>query len=207
MSEEKGLSTEELILKAAEKEFLQKGFAGARTTAIAEAAGVTHAMLHYYFRTKDKLFEKILNAKITLIRDMMLGSIGDVKKPLFEKIRDTVEQHLDFIAANPDLPRFMVNEVFYHPERIDYILSVMKTHAPLVVANLQREIDDMARRGECRLVNAAMLLLDIVSLNLFSFLAAPMVDVMIGDLRADPKAFLEARKKENVETILRKLKP
>lgn len=207
MPEEKELSTEELILQAAEKEFLQKGFAGARTTAIAEAAGVTHAMLHYYFRTKDKLFEKILNAKITLIRDIMLGSIGDVKKPLFEKIKETVEQHLDFIAANPDLPRFMVNEVFYQPERIDYILSVMKTHAPLVVANLQREIDDMARRGECRQVNAAMLILDIVSLNLFSFMAAPMVDVMIGDLRADPKAFLEARKKENVETILRKLKP
>lgn len=57
--------TENRILKAAEAEFLAKGYAGARTTAIAEAAGVTHAMLHYYFRTKDKLFERILNEKNT----------------------------------------------------------------------------------------------------------------------------------------------
>ena len=56
--------TETLILQAAEKEFFEKGYSGAKTTAIAEAAGVTHAMLHYYFRTKDKLFEKIVSDKI-----------------------------------------------------------------------------------------------------------------------------------------------
>lgn len=69
--------TEDRILQAAEAEFLAKGYAGARTTAIAEAAGVTHAMLHYYFRTKDKLFERILNEKIQLVRDIMLFGIGD----------------------------------------------------------------------------------------------------------------------------------
>lgn len=53
-------NTEELILLSAEKEFLEKGYSGAKTTAIADAAGVTHAMLHYYFRTKDKLFEKMV---------------------------------------------------------------------------------------------------------------------------------------------------
>ena len=53
--------TETRILEAAEKEFFEKGYAGARTTSIAEAAGVTHAMLHYYFRTKDNLFERIVS--------------------------------------------------------------------------------------------------------------------------------------------------
>ena len=52
---------EQAILEAAEREFIAKGFAGARTTSIAEAAGVTHAMLHYYFRTKEQLFERILD--------------------------------------------------------------------------------------------------------------------------------------------------
>lgn len=54
---------EQAILKAAEREFLTKGYAGARTTSIAEAAGVTHAMLHYYFRTKEHIFERILDEK------------------------------------------------------------------------------------------------------------------------------------------------
>ena len=52
--------TESRILQAAEEEFLLKGLEGARTTAIAERAGVTHAMLHYYFRTKNMLFERII---------------------------------------------------------------------------------------------------------------------------------------------------
>lgn len=80
-------TTENKILEAAEKEFLSKGYAGARTTAIAEAAGVTHAMLHYYFRTKDKLFDKIIDSKIGMLRDIMLSSVGDSSIPLFEKIK------------------------------------------------------------------------------------------------------------------------
>ncbi len=96
--------TENRILKAAEAEFLAKGYAGARTTAIAEAAGVTHAMLHYYFRTKDKLFERILNEKIQLVRDIMLFGIGEPGRPLEERIVATVERHFDFLAANPSLP-------------------------------------------------------------------------------------------------------
>ena len=58
------------ILRAAEREFLAKGFSGARTVSIAQAAGVTHAMLHYYFRTKEQLFERILdeNGKIDPVK-------------------------------------------------------------------------------------------------------------------------------------------
>ncbi len=206
-TDKKHVATEELILRAAEAEFLQKGYAGARTTAIAEAAGVTHAMLHYYFRTKEQLFEKIMHEKMGLVRDIMLGSMGDTNKPLFNKVRDTVAEHIDFIAANPDLPRFMVNEVFYNPERLVYVRSLMQAHAPLLVANLQHEIDDLAARGECRKVDARMLLLDIVSLNIFSFMAAPLVNTLMGSATDDMAAFVEARKRENTDTILRKLKP
>ena len=58
---------EQLILEAAESEFAAKGYDGARTTSIAKAAGVTHAMLHYYFRTKELLFERIIDKKISEI--------------------------------------------------------------------------------------------------------------------------------------------
>ena len=100
---------EQAILEAAEREFLDKGFAGARTTSIAEAAGVTHAMLHYYFRTKEQLFERILDEKTRLMSQSVLTAFGQPDLPLQERIRDGVESHFDFIAANPDLPRFIVN--------------------------------------------------------------------------------------------------
>lgn len=196
--------TENRILKAAEAEFLAKGYAGARTTAIAEAAGVTHAMLHYYFRTKDKLFERILNEKIQLVRDIMLFGIGDPGRPLEERIVATVERHFDFLAANPSLPRFMVNEVFSIPERMALITDQMRLHAPLLLAGLQREIDDLAAEGRCRRVDARMLLLDIISLNIFTFMADPIVRSLMGT-SCENEHFLAARKRENVETIMRKL--
>ena len=72
---------EQAILEAAEREFIAKGFAGARTTSIAEAAGVTHAMLHYYFRTKEQLFERILDEKMRLMGESVLAAFGDPALP------------------------------------------------------------------------------------------------------------------------------
>lgn len=200
-------STEERILEAAVREFMLKGFAGARTTAIAEAAGVTHAMLHYYFRTKEKLFNKIIESKTGTLREVMLSSLGDPSIPLFDKIKMAVESHLDFIAANPDLPRFMINEVISNPDKMPLVAEQLKHHTPLVVGALQRQIDEYALKGLCRRVNAGMLMLDIVSLNIFPFTAAPMVDALLGNILGKKEKFLEKRKKENVETIMRKLRP
>ena len=200
-------SKEELILEAAEREFLIKGYAGARTVAIAEAAGVTHAMLHYYFRSKEKLFEQIMSRKINIMRDLMMESVGNHGMPLFEKIRLTIENHMQFLAANPDLPRFLVNEVFGQPERMGMIRKMIEFHAPRVVESLQRQIDEYASRRECRRVDARMLILDFVSLNVFSFVAMPLADVLMGDLRIGSERFLSERTKENVDTIMRKLKP
>ena len=102
--------TESEILKAAEQEFMLKGFDGAKTTSIAHAAGVTHAMLHYYFRTKEQLFERILTEKVQLMSESVLAAFGQPGLPLLERLKDGVTCHFDFIAANPQLPRFIVNE-------------------------------------------------------------------------------------------------
>ena len=64
MGEKEDKNTEQAILKAAEEEFLKKGYALSKTTDIAKQAGVTHAMLHYYFRTKENLFEKVFSQKV-----------------------------------------------------------------------------------------------------------------------------------------------
>lgn len=72
-------NTEQAILQAAEKEFLDKGFALAKTTDIARAAGVTHAMLHYYYRTKEKLFERIFQEKVQVMSRSLCATFEDGK--------------------------------------------------------------------------------------------------------------------------------
>lgn len=198
--------TETRILQAAEKEFFEKGYIGARTTSIAEAAGVTHTMLHYYFRTKDKLFEQIVSKKINMLGDIILSAIGDNNLPLEDRIRQGVERHFDFISANRDLPRFIVNEVFSHPERIEILKTSIQNIVNDLLNNLQQEIDEYAAKGLCQQADARMLLIDIVSLNVFPFMAVPIVKEAIGYSYKSYDEFLTLRKKENAETVLRKLK-
>lgn len=199
--------TEQLILKAAEREFLTKGFAGARTISIAEAAGVTHAMLHYYFRTKAKLFDRVLGEKIRLLKESLFSSFDYADASLEEIIKKIVERHLNFIASNPELPRFLIEEIYNDQERSSIFIEQLSKYAPLIIGAIQSKIDEAAAEGKCRKVDARMLMLDIASLNIFSFMAAPAVKAALGDLTGDPRAFLAMRKKENYDTIMRKLMP
>lgn len=197
---------EQAILEAAEREFLDKGFAGARTTSIAEAAGVTHAMLHYYFRTKEQLFERILDEKTRLMSQSVLTAFGQPDLPLQGRIRDGVESHFDFIAANPDLPRFIVNEVFSRPERYEAMRRRIRTIAEGLMHDIQQELDASAARGETEPVDARMLLLDIISLNVFPFIGFHIIEPVFDDLSGNRERFFEMRRAENVEIILRRLK-
>lgn len=201
------IDTETRILQAAEREFMSKGFAGARTTSIAEAAGVTHAMFHYYFRTKEKLFERIISEKVELLKKAVTDSLKDITAPLKVIIKEVIDNHLNFVAANPDLPRFLVGEIFRNQERSAPFLNKMSDIAPTFIAILQNKIDREADAGSCRKVDARMLMLDIVSLNVFSYMATPAVNALLDNCMADAKSFLEERKAENYDTIMRKLKP
>ena len=87
------------------------------------------------------------------------------------------------------------------------VIEQLKRHTPLVVESLQRQIDEYAAKGLCRKVDAGMLMLDIVSLNIFPFTAKPMVNALLGGMMEDMEAFVETRKKENLETIMRKIIP
>ena len=198
--------TESRILQAVEEEFLLKGLEGARTTAIAERAGVTHAMLHYYFRTKNMLFERIIEEKMRNAGNIMQAVfvLGDM--PLMERVKRGVEQHFDFIAANPNLPRFVIQEIYSHPERHEIMRSQVLTITKDWLCDLQRHIDESAATKATEWIDARMLLLDIVSLNLFAFIGYPFVSLMFDGLVTDKKVFFEKRKAENVELIMRRLK-
>lgn len=206
MKEQPTQNKEQAILAAAESEFLTKGYDGARTTSIAEAAGVTHAMLHYYFRTKEQLFERILDEKMRLMGESVLTAFGQQGLPLLDRLKDGIERHFDFIAANPDLSRFIVNEVFSRPDHYETMWARIRGIAQVLMSDLQRELDESAARGEMERMDVRMLMLNVISLNVFPFIAYPVIEPILGDFADDRERFFELRKAENTEIILRRLK-
>ena len=206
MDNQEKQNKEQQILAAAEQEFLAKGYDGARTTSIAQAAGVTHAMLHYYFRTKEQLFERIVDEKFETMSHSMFAIMGDPSLPIVERIKGGIEAHFDFVAQNPLLPRFVINEIISRPERYDVLYKRVGAIIDNVYRGLQSEINRSAERGEIERVDIKMLFISIMSLNIFTFLAYPFMEPLMGELMANRERFLAERKAENIETILRRIK-
>ena len=197
--------TEKIILQAAEEEFLLKGFAGARTTEIAQKAGVNHAMLHYYFNTKEQLFEQVMTEKVALFRDSVTSVFEQSDLPVLQQIKEAMSRHFDFVRQNPLLPRFIINEISVRPEYIESLKSKLLPIAGNAFRKLQHSLDEASARGEICQIDARTLLIDVISMNLFVFIAHPIVTQMqpvLGDLNA----FYEARKQENINVIVKRLK-
>ncbi len=198
---------EQAILAAAKEEFLDKGYDGARTTSIARAAGVTHAMLHYYFKTKEQLFERIFHETMGMLVEGILEVFTQTDKPFKERIAEALGIHFEVIRQNPRLPLFMIREVASRPERFAIIKNVISTFAGNLLIALQRDIDQAVAKGEISHIDATTLLLDMISLNVFPFIVKPVFEAASGlDLNVDSK-FWELRKQENAQLIMRRLTP
>ena len=121
---EKEISTEEKILEAASKVFTEKGFAGTRTRHIAEHAGINLALLNYYFRSKEKLFEQVMKAKILLLFGQILPIITNEKTTLEEKIDLATEKYIDILSKNPNLPIFVISEIQKKNSELTSVLPI-----------------------------------------------------------------------------------
>ena len=210
MHEQEKNNTEQLILEAAEQEFFTKGFGGARTAVIAEKAGVTHAMLHYYFRKKEYLFERIVAKNISLLAQAITVAVGNSDLPIVERLKSGVAAHFDLIAANPQLPRFFLTEVLSRPEHYHILYERIKEVSDNLFATLQKDVDEASGRGEIEYVDIRMLFISLLSLNIFPFIAyafiEPVSNELLGGMMADREKYLAMRKAENIEMILRRIK-
>lgn len=186
---ERDLSTEEKIKEAASKVFQKKGFAGTRTRDIAEEAGMNLALINYYFRSKQKLFEIIMEEKL---RSFFLNFIplilGGNSTPE-EKIRLVAKNYISLLLENPDLPVFVMNAVHNDPSRFANIVqgAEMIQHAPLV-AELKR------RNPKMKFEHFFM---NIMALCIFPFIMRPAIGLI-----SDPigKNF-ETLMKERIDLI------
>lgn len=197
------MSTEQQILDAAIEEFALKGFNGARTTDIAARAGVTHAMLHYYFRTKQHLFDQIFNEKVHLLIDLIAGALDEPGATIKERVARGVGKHFDFINNNQSIPRLFITMMASNSELINQAATNISIKIKELVSRYQSEFDKAAEAGEIAHVNVTLLLSDIVSLNIFPFLAPKvLLETM---LPLNREQFLAAKRAENIETILKRI--
>ena len=196
--------TEETILMVAKNVFLNKGYKMATTTEIANQAGVTHAMLHYYFRTKDNLFSKVFEHYAKIMLDSFSLFLNE-DHPFAEKIAFGIEAHFDFIASNPKLPYFIVSELIndnnFFKQSANKLLPSIKNIFNQLENNIRQEVD----AGRMQYISAQDLIYDIICLNAFVFIALPAFKNSNCISEEEYSKFIAQRKAENVQTILNRI--
>lgn len=192
---------EQLLLKAAEEEFLEKGFGKARTTEIAKRAGVTHAMLHYYFKTKENLFKMVFARSAEIMANIMLFALQR-DLPFLDRVRRGVEQHFDFIAANPHLTNFIFSEIRSDDRLLAIVTDMMKVKTIPFLIQLDIDIREEVAKGNIKFVESYDILLNVMSLNTTIFSGLPIFSVVVDFGEKDLLEILAERKEKNVDMIL-----
>jgi len=203
VTKKKEKGTEQKILAAARSIFITNGMMGARMQDIADKAGINKALLHYYFSTKEKLFEMIFLEEGQKFFPK-INMIFDSDLPLFDKIERFTEEYLDEIRENPYLPLFVINEINRQPDKF---LKKMwsKNNLPRPDKFLL-QIDKEVKKGTIHPVSPVHLLLNILSMCVFPFMAKPMFMQIIGLDELQFRLLIEQRKKEIPKFIINSIK-
>lgn len=191
MKKTKDISTEERIKAAARKVFHQKGFAGTRTRDIAEEAGINHAMLNYYFRSKEKLFEIVMMETMAQFFKGVNLMLNDESTSLDEKIDLIVSNYVDLLLKEPELPTFILNEVRPNPQAF---VEQNPIKEALTHSVLTRQYAEAVARGEITEPNLMQAILNVIGLVIFPFIAKPILTSIVNIPEEQYKALMLQRK-------------
>jgi len=191
-------TTEGQILEAARIVFVEKGFSGTTMQEIADKAGINKALLHYYFRTKERLFEGIFQEALTLfipkLEDIFYSEI-----PFSERIEKFVDVYITLLSDNPMIPSFIIHEINRKPDRIVemFIDSGIK---PQRLINI---LDDGIKSITDQKVNPYHFLVNLFSMIIFPFISRPILEnTILIDYQGDFDSFLDERKKQIPQLII-----
>jgi AcrR family transcriptional regulator len=182
----KDSSTEEKIKEAARIVFTQKGYSATRTRDIAEEAGINLALLNYYFRSKEKLFELVMAEKVSKLFGVIAPIVNNEKTSLDEKVTLIVDAYITMLSQNPGLPLFVLSEIRNNPEHFGNRMQAGKllTESFLVKQLLEKKPD----------VHPLHFIVNILSMSIFPFIAKPVFE-SAGVMTSDQlKSFTEERR-------------
>lgn len=160
-------STEEKIKEAARKVFTRKGYAATRTRDIAEEAGLNLALLNYYFRSKEKLFEIVMFEKFQKFFGIIFPILTNENTALEEKVELMAHSYIDTLSMNPDLPIFVLSEIRNNPERFASNVHLKKILSDSsFVKQLHEKRPDL---------NPLQIIMSVLGLTVFPFLMKPLL--------------------------------
>jgi AcrR family transcriptional regulator len=162
---EADLSTEEKIMQAAQKVFMKKGYAATRTRDIAEEAGINLALLNYYFRSKEKLFDIIMLEKLTKFFGVIAPVLNNEDISLEQKVVLVSGNYIDMLNDNPELPLFILSEIRSNPERFATKLPLNKIADSHLVKQLHEKRPDL---------HPLHFLMNLLGMTVFPFIMKPV---------------------------------
>ena len=170
------ISTEEKIKKAALTLFTKKGFAATRTRDISEEAGINLALLNYYFRSKEKLFELVMSEILQNFFKAMTQIFNDKTTSLDEKVKTFVNNYTELLKQRPDLPLFIFHELKLNPEKLATKMGVNEVFKSFFFQQLQQEIES----GKIKNIHPLHYVINMIGMSVFPFIAAPLLKHLAG---------------------------
>ena len=188
---EKDKHTEDKIFEAATEVFIEKGLDGSRMQDIADRAGMNKSLLHYYYRSKDRLF----NAVFEMIAMQMVkkfSPVFDANTSLEEKIRFFFREHISFLQKNPRLPAFLLNEINRNPARIKKFLA--NVNVENVWSMLYEQHKEELDRYNITRENIPQIMTTLIGISVFPFAAKKLLEGIFGQMGVKFDDYLEERK-------------
>lgn len=193
--------TEQKILEAAESIFLEKGFSSAKTTEIAQKANVNHALIHYYYRTKENLFETIFVTRLKSILSFF-DEILSLDISYVERIKMMIDKYFDVFLDYPQMPFFIFNEFFVNKARLDFLKRrIVSLTAPLR-AHFEEITQNAIYQGEIRALNSQDLLIHIFSLNSSVFFNKAMNQSLFDWKKDEYAQYIQQRKNAIIDFVV-----
>ncbi len=202
MIKTKNITAEEKILTAAKRVFENKGMVGARMQEIADEAKINKSLLHYYYRSKQLLFEAVFKTAFNKLAPQ-INTVLNSDQSICEKIKNFSNNYTTFMIKHPYLPNFILQELNRNPEFVKELISE-KTFPSM--KNFKNQIRNAVKEGKIRHIEAEQLFINILALNIFPFIAAPLIKGFINATDKEYKTILERRKTEVSDFIIQSIK-
>lgn len=203
MAKVKNENTESQILEAAKNVFQRKGMDGSRMQEIANEAGINKAMLHYYYRSKQILFEAVFKNAFSLLAPQLNKILND-DSSVIDKVKNFTSNYISFISKHPYLPNFIVQEINRNPEFINKIKNNNSNFPNL--EKFKKQVANDIEKGIIKPIDAEQLFINILSLCLFPFVAKPLIKAITDVNDTAFKQIIEARKTEIADFIINSIK-
>ena len=207
MTKEIDRGTEEQILAAAYRVIVCRGKSGTRMQEIADEAGVNKALLHYYFRSKDRIYEAVLMKVLSSLLKSMLQSI-DFSRPIREILEAFIRGHIGALRSNPQIFQFFMAEVWTNrDEVIPVFVELLTENRETVTAKFFGRLEQAMEKGEIRRVNPFHFLMNIISLDVFYFVASPLLFAVLDVPEDEREAITEERADQVLEFVWESVRP